>query len=326
MAKRKLDAKTFAQQKRKKRQWITFVRMVRYGVNNFSRNAWLTVAATAVMTITLLIMFMTFVAQSVLGDTVSNLRDNVDMSIYLKTSTKPEDAKKIVDDIRKLPSVTRVGYISSEQARKDFAATNTDNKSALEALNQATNSFPAVIRVNVENINDPAELKRYVDSSKLVQQSLDPNREPSYSGDRKQAIATIGRWIEFAQRFGAVASIIFIAISSLIIFNTIRMAIFNRRDEIQMMKLIGADRNFIRGPFVVEAIVYGFLAAVIATSLGLAILYGIRAPLEAAVPAIGGVVSMVTMYVGFVLLVMIAIGALIGIISSLLATRRYLKI
>lgn len=326
MAKRKLDAKTFAQQKRKRRQWITFVRMVRYGINNFSRNAWLTVAATAVMTITLLIMFMTFVAQSVLGDTVSTLRNNVDMSIYLKNNTKAEDAQKIVEEVKKLPSVTRVSYVSPERARQDFATTNTDNKSALEALNQATNSFPAVVRVNIENINDPSQLQRYVDSSKLVQQNLDPNREPSYSGDRKQAIATIGRWIEFAQRFGAVASIIFIAISSLIIFNTIRMAIFNRRDEIQMMKLIGADRNFIRGPFVVEAIVYGFLAAVIATGVGLAILYAIQAPLAAAVPAIGGVVAMMTMYVGFVLLVMIAIGALIGVISSLFATRRYLKI
>ena len=63
MSKRKLDSKAFAQQRRRRRRLLTFIRMVRYGVNNFSRNAWLTIAATAVMTITLLIIFATFAAR-----------------------------------------------------------------------------------------------------------------------------------------------------------------------------------------------------------------------------------------------------------------------
>lgn len=94
MAKRKLDAKAFSQQKRKRRQWLTFVRMCRYGVNNFSRNAWLTIAATAVMTITLLIIFVTLSARQVLVDTVDQIKDKVDMSIYVKTDTTNEQAKK----------------------------------------------------------------------------------------------------------------------------------------------------------------------------------------------------------------------------------------
>ena len=80
--KRKLDAKAFAQQKRHRRQWVTFIRMCRYGVNNFSRNAWLTVAATAVMTITLFIIFTSVVSRQVLVDTLAVFRDNVTMAIY----------------------------------------------------------------------------------------------------------------------------------------------------------------------------------------------------------------------------------------------------
>ena len=93
-----------------------------------------------------------------------------------------------------------------------------------------------------------------------------------------------------------------------------------------MMKLIGADKNFIRGPFVVEAVVYGFIAAVIATGVGLAILYSARAGVGEWGLNIRPTLDMFTMYIGFVLLGMIALGAIIGMISSFLATRRYLKI
>ena len=326
MAKKKLDSKAFAQKKRARRQWITFVRMVRYGINNFSRNAWLTVAATAVMTITLLIMFVTFAARSILQETVAMTRDKVDMSIYLKTETSDEDGRAIVESVRKLSSVKRADYISAEEARENFASNNVADKSALQAINEATNRFPATVRVNLYDINNTAQLKNFVDSNQTVQKNLNPNQPPSYQGSRKDAISTIAGWTDMAQKVGTVASVIFIAISSLIIFNTIRMAIFNRRDEIQMMKLIGADRNFIRGPFVVEAVVYGFIAALVATAIGLGLLYAIEPRLSAAGVAISSTVNSLTMYVSVVLLVMILAGAVIGVISSLLATRRYLKI
>lgn len=326
MAKRKMDAKAFAQKKRTRRQWLTFLRMCRYGVNNFSRNAWLTVAATAVMTITLLIMFITFSARSVLQDTVVATRDKVDMSIYLKTDASSQDVDTILDGVRKLSTVRAVSFITPEQGRKEFAVKNTKDQAALDALNEATNKFPGTVRVKLIDINDTKQLQQHVESTALIQKNIDPDRGPSYSGDLKDSIKTIARWTDFAQKLGTVISVVFVAISSLIVFNTIRMAIFNRKDEIQMMKLIGADRNFIRGPFVVEAVVYGFIAAVIATGFGLAILHSIKPQLDKAGVAIGGTVDGMTMYIGIVLLVMILAGAIIGVVSSLLATRRYLKI
>jgi cell division transport system permease protein len=92
------------------------------------------------------------------------------------------------------------------------------------------------------------------------------------------------------------------------------------------MKLIGADRSFIRGPFVVEAVVYGFIAAVLATAIGVGTLYAVRDRLLQYEVSINHTIDLVTAYVGLVLLVMILTGALIGVISSLLATRKYLKI
>ena len=326
MARQKLDARAFAQQRRKRRQWLTFIRMCRYGVNNFSRNAWLSIAATAVMTITLLVIFMSFSARNVLLATVDQIRDKVDMSIYLKTDTKPADADKIAGEIKQLSTVRSVRYISPEAARKDFAAQNKTDVATLDALNEATNQFPGTLRVSIVDINNPAELDSYVKTSSTLKEHIDPNRKPSFSGERRSAIQNIARWVGFAERVGIGASILFVAISSLIVFNTIRMAIFNRKEEIKMMKLIGADRSFIRGPCVVEAVFYGFISAVVATALGLLILFTTKDKLLEYQVAVQPTIDLMTVYIPFVLIAMIVIGALIGIISSLFATRRYLKI
>ncbi len=248
------------------------------------------------------------------------------MSIYVKTDTTDDQAKQIQKKIAKLPGVNNVRYVSPEQARVEFANQNKDDEQTLEALNEAVNKFPGTFRVNIENINDPSQLDHFVKTDEFYKKHADPNREPSFSGERRSAIQNIGLAIEFAQSAGLIASLVFIIISSLIIFNTIRMAIFNRKEEIQMMKLIGADRSFIRGPFVVEAIVYGVIAALIATALGVGGLYAIKDALASYQIAIGGIVNDVTVYIGFVLLGMILTGAAIGIVSSLLATRKYLKI
>ena len=326
MSRRKMDAKSFAAQKRNRRKFLTFMRMCRYGVNNFSRNAWLTVAATAVMTITLLIVFATMTARSVLLDTVDQISSQVDMSIYLKNDTTNEEAATIKRDLEGLSNVDSVRYISSAAARQESAENNKADSEFLEAITEATNRLPATMRVSLVDINDVSQLDEFVKNNDNVQDHLDPERPASFAGERRQAIQSIAQWVTLAERAGIIATLIFVTISSLIVFNTIRMAIFNRKEEIQMMKLIGADKSFIRGPFLVEAIMYGFIAAVIATVLGMTALYSLKDQLLEYQVNIQPTMDQATLYVGLILLVMIVIGAAIGIISSLLATRRYLKI
>jgi cell division transport system permease protein len=231
--------------------------MCRYGVNNFTRNAWLTVAATAVMTITLLIVMLTVVAQNVLTDTVTEVGKNIDRSIFLKTGTTKEQAGPIMDDLRKLSNVTEVSFISSEEGRAKAAVDNKTDANVLNAINEAVNKIPATIRIQLKDVNDTSQLVTFVKTNESLKEYIDSTRQPTFMSDRKAATETIAGWTVIAQRIGIGASIVFTAMSILIIFNTIRMAIFNRKDEIEMMKLIGADKNFIRGPFVVEAVVCG---------------------------------------------------------------------
>ena len=323
---KKQSAAKALQQKNNRRRWLTFMRMMRYGVNNITRNAWLTIAASAVMTITLLVIFTAVAARTVLMDTANEIKDRVNMSIYLETDTTDEEARSISTKLEELESVKSVEYISPAVARTQFAEDNKSDADTLSALNEATNAFPGTLRVEVADINDPSELRTVVRDDKLIQEHIHEDRAPSFESDRSTAIGSIGRWVVFAERAGIGMAVLFIAISSLIIFNTIRMAIFNRKDEIQMMKLIGADRSFIRGPFIVEAIFYGLIAAIAATAIGIVGLYASKDGLQSYGIQVETVVNFVGDYAVLTLLGMIVIGAIIGVISSLFATRRYLKI
>ena len=322
----KVDARTFALKKRRRRQWLTFIRMCRYGVNNFSRNAWLTIAATAMMTLTLFVIMMTMMSRNILLDSVSEIRDRVDMSVYVQYDIDEEDVNTLKANLESLDDVKRVTYVTPEVARSNYAEENRDNQRALDALNLADAKFPGTFRVNLADINNTSSLTKFTEENELYQEVKDEDRPPSFAGDKREAIETIGRWVSFAEKMGLLISIVLVTISSLIVFNTIRMAIFNRREEIEMMKLIGADKAFIRGPFIVEAVVYGFIAAIIATGLGILTLYLSGPKLEAYGIIVSNTLNSSIMYIGFVLPIMIVVGAVVGVISSLLATRKYLKI
>jgi cell division transport system permease protein len=248
------------------------------------------------------------------------------MSIYLKTDTTQKVVDEIANEVRGLSSVKEVTIKSPEDARNEFIRDSKDDPDTLDATKEAKNKFFWTVSIKVQDINDTSQLAALVESNELVKENLDPNHAPSFAGTRRDSIQKIASAGDFAQKIGIVASVVFASISMLIIFNTIRMAIFNRREEIQMMKLIGAERSFIRGPFLVEAIVYGFFAAIIATALGVTLLMLAAPSLEGSGLSATGTSEMVTYYAGFVLIGMIILGAIIGVISSLLATRRYLKL
>ena len=326
MSRRKDTARALMQQKRRRRQWLTFVRMCHYGVNNFSRNAWLTVAATLVMTITLLIVFTTFVAQRSLADTAQAINKDIDRSIYLRPDVSEERAQPVLVSLRRLSNVESVRFISTEEAKEQFAKANKDDEAKLNALKEATNSLPATIRITLHDNNDTSQLIDFVNTNSALKPLISATQTPTFMNQRRNGTTRIAEWTQMSQKAGVAASVLFIAISFLIIFNTIRMAIFNRRDEIEMMKLIGADRGFIRGPFLVEAVVYGVIAAVIATTLGIITLFLSGNSLKKWGVALQPTIDMATSYWWLIALVMMALGACIGVISSLVATRRYLKI
>lgn len=325
-SKAKKNTRVLERSKQRRRKTLTFVRMLRYGVNSFSRNAWLTVAATAVMSITLLIVFVTVSARQVLLDTVAGVSQSVDMSIYLKGSVEQETVDELTSRLEKLDNVTGVRYVSSEEARKDQAERYKDKPDTLEAIKEADNEMPATLRVSVEDLNDHESLDKFVSDDELYKENKDDGREPSFDSSRQDVISTIGSWVKMASIGGSIATVVFVAISSLVVFNTIRMAIFNRKGEIHMMKLIGAERSFIRGPFIVEAVMYGVIAAVVASALGYGLMAWMSEPLIGYDIPMNHLLDLLDGHIAVVVLGMIGIGSLIGVASSWVATYKYLKL
>ena len=315
--------------KRFRRKWITWLRMVRYGANNFTRNFWLTTAATAVMTITLLIVFTTMVARVVLNDTVDGIRKRVDIPINLKADISEKEVGEIRQKFAQLPNVSEISYVSLEESKQNFISDGKYTAAQLQTISELPNPpFYPILKLVVKDPTDTAGIAQLVANDQQVKGALNTNPvlTPRFGGDNNKAIETISSWATMADRIGIIAGTLFVAISMLIIFNTIRMAIFSRKDEIEMMKLIGADKNFIRGPFVIEAVMYGFFAAIFATVLGIAAFVFIEPSMSAYGIATTSLRDSLIAFSPLIFIGMVIIGALIGILSSRLAVRRYLKV
>ncbi len=316
-----------------RRTWITLLRIIRYGVSNFSRNAWLTTAATVVMVITLTIVLITFTARMVFNDTIQEIREKIDVSIYLCDKKVPDCTQDVTDDqlkvlrdaIQDVPIVTSIEYVSKDQALEKFIGDSKGNIEQLSAIGalDGLNPLPASLRVHVSDTNRLSEINDVVTREEFKEWQAKP---ASIAGSRKVVLERIASAAEFANIGGLAGSALFVVISILIIFNTIRMAIFNRRDEIEVMKLIGAEKRFIRGPFIVEASLYGVIAALISSMLVYAALVFAGPNIAASGIDVQQTQAFFATWPVVILLAQIGLGIFIGILSSFLAMRRYLKV
>lgn len=307
-------------------RFITLGRIVRTGVVNFVRNLSLAAAAMAVMGVTLTILLFSLVANATFSNTIRQITDKIDVSVYLKDDVTTEQRENLMSQVTKLPNVRKVGYISKDEALAQYKAENANNVDLLQAVNETNNPLPASIQISPINPNRIQTIKDFLD--KPENKKLQAPEGTSYSGDRKAAIDKIAHATSIIREAGVAAVIIFALISVLIIFNTIRMAIFNRRDEIQIMRLLGATTSYIRGPFVVESILYGIISALV-SSLFIDLLFiGSANALQASslgLLDIGYANTFFKEHFLMLLTLQLTIGILIGAASSVVATRRYLK-
>lgn len=308
-----------------KRGLITFGRVVRTGAVNFIRNAWLAIAAMAIMVVTLTIILFSVIVNATFNNTVQQITSKIDISVYLKDSTTPEQSSTLVSDLKKLPNVERVTYLSKEQALAAYEQQNAGNTQLLQAINETDNPLPATIRIKPSDLNHIEDIKNYLEKPSVAALQSDA---PSYSGDRKAAIDKITHATNILSRAATVAVLVFAVISVLIIFNTIQMAIFNRRDELQIMRLLGATTWYIRGPFVVESIIYGVLSAIISILIANMLFVTASSSLQASslgLLDIGYSQVYFEKHYWILLTLQLGLGILIGAASSVIATRRYLK-
>ena len=309
-----------------KPQLITLSRIINTGILNFMRNVTLAVAAMAVMVVTLTIVLFSLITNATFENTIAQITSKISVSVYLQDSTSEVQAKKLVSDLRHQPSVQKVQYLDKAQALRSYISQNKRNQNLVTAASEVGNPIPATIQITPRNLNEIPAIKTYLTTpARLKLQTAD---SPSYNGDRKQAIDNITHATNVLRKIGVVTVAVFAVICALIIFNTIQMAIFNRRDEITIMRLLGANTNYIRGPFVVESIIYGLLSAVFSVLIVNSAFLASSNALQAS--SLGLLdINYSNQYFDahfwWLLLLQIAIGIIIGTVSSVIATRRYLK-
>ena len=300
-------------------------RIIKAGLQNFVRNATLAIAAIAVMVITLTIILFSVIANATFSHTVQQITDKIDISVYLKDSVTADQRDKLLADIRALPNTKSVRYVSKDEALAQYKQQNQNNLDLLLAISQTDNPLPATIVIKPVDPNQIEVLKTYLEQKNIKALQSD---ETSYSGDRKEAIDKISKATKFFREAGIVGVAVFALVSMLIIFNTIRMAIFNRRDELTIMRLLGASSWYIRGPFVVETVIYGIVSGIISVSL-VNILFAVSASAFDAsslgILDINFANNYFSQHFWIILAGQLGIGILIGAASSIIATRRYLK-
>jgi cell division transport system permease protein len=306
------------------RKFITFTRIVHTGVNNFVRNAWLSIAAMAVMIITLTIVLFSLITNAAFSNTIAQITAKIDVSVYLNDGVPQKEVASMLEDLRALPDVQGVTYLNKLQALDAYKKQNAGNTQLLSAINQTDNPIPATIRIKPRDLNRIPEIQHALEQGKYN----DLIDQISYNGDRKAAIDKIAHATNLMKRAGIIAVVIFLVISVLIIFNTIQMAIFNRRDELTIMRLLGASTGYIRGPFVVEAIMYGIISALASVFLIHSLFVASSSALQASSLGLLDINYASTYFNSHfwqLLTLQLALGILIGAASSTVATRRYLK-
>ena len=307
-------------------KFIALERIIKNGTINFGRNIWLALAAIAMMGITLTILLFAVVANATFSHTVSDLTSHIDISVYLKDSITTAQRNKLEGQLYAVGNVKSITYISKAQALKTYEAQNAKNTDLLAAISETANPLPASLDIKPKDPNQLQTIKEFLDKPAIAVLQSDPT---SYSGDRKAAVDKITSATHFFEEAGVAGIAVFVVISMLIIFNTIRMTIFNRRDELVIMRLLGAGPWYIRGPFVVETMLYGAVAA----AISLIVCSGLFAVASKTLQASSlGLLDIsysgryFRQHLWLILFGQIAAGIIIGAVSSIIATRRYLKL
>ena len=308
--------------------FVTLRRLFKYGLQNFFRNAWLSIAATAVMVVAITITLGSVILNVTARNAIKELSKDIKVSIYLQEGITESDRELLRTSLVQNIAVVQVDYITHAVAQdrlKDQQDQGfVDQTLALLGADALPESFDVSVN-NLEKLEEVGNIARQEKFSKIVGQKDDDitlgktrSKETIMRASGAQRIITLG---------SIMAAGLFAAVSILIIFNTIRMAIYTRSEEIKIMKLIGATPSYIRGPFIVEASLYG----VIAGSLGSAITY-------TGVYSLGNRVAdqrefiatydFFTNYSVMALLIggSILAGILVGIISSGLAMEKHLRL
>ncbi len=301
-------------------------RVAKAGFFNFWRSGYVSFASMLVMIITLSVIGGVMFVGAILNITMQELRDKVDINVYFVTSADDTSIQSIKKKIEALPEVAEVKYVSREDALASFKIRHENDQITLQALEElGDNPLGAALNIKAKLPSQYEGIANFLNEENILSQSGEKLIDKITYFENKVAIDKLSRIIDSAQTLGLTISIALVIVSIVITFNTVRLAIYISREEISVMQLVGASKNYIRGPFVVTGVLVGLISAVITLIIFIPICYWLGNTTENFFIGL----NVFKYYMSnFFQISFIVIGSGIGIgaLSSLLAVRKYLKL
>jgi len=284
------------------------------------RNYWLSTATVAIMILVLMGVAGLALFNVMTQAAVANLQNRVDISIYFNTDTPEDKILQIKQELADLNEIKSVDYVSQTQALDSFKARHKDNSVLLQSLNELDqNPLEPSLNIKAHYASQYEAIASYLSQDRF-QGVID---KINYK-QNQEIITRLTHVTDNIQKGGLVISLFLGLIAILVSFNTIRLTMYNRRDEISVMRLVGAGNWFIRGPFLVEGIIYGVASAAVTVLALYPILYFVSPKVTNFLPGVDLLTYFEVNFWEFLLL-LLAVGVALGGVSSLIAIRRYLK-
>lgn len=305
--------------------WINFKRILRTGFVQFWRNGVVSLSAVLVMVITLFVIGTVIFSSAMLKQSLVAIEEKVDINVYFIPSAVEEEVLKIKTSLETLPEVDYVEYVSRDVALENFRERHKGDEKTLEALSELDeNPLGAVLNIKAKEASQYEGVANFLEQNYPTGSGASIVERVNYF-QNKQAIDRLGQIIEAGEKLGAIITVIFIVISILITLNTIRLAMFISKDEINVMKLVGASGNYITGPFLVTGAMYGLVSSI----LTLIIFWPLTFWLGPTTERFFVETNIFDYYVSSffeMFLIIVGSGIFIGAVSSFLAIKRYLRL
>lgn len=246
--------------------WLSTKRVFKSGLQSFVRNGFVSVSSVLVMTITLFIITSFIILAGCLNYSLEQVKNKVDVNVYFVTTASEPEVLIVKKSLEALPEVASIEYISRDQALQNFKDKHQGDQLILQSIDQlGDNPLGATLNIKAKDPSQYAGIAKYLDSiSSGAVSSNESNIIYKFNyAQNKVIIDRLTNIINSANKVGMWFAIIFIFISMVVTFNTIKLTIFMARDEISVMRLVGASNMYVKGPFIVNGLLYGVISSVI---------------------------------------------------------------
>ncbi len=305
--------------------WVNFKRVVRAGFISFWRNGWVSLATIMIMVITLSVLGSLIFGKAVLLTVLDQLQNKVDITVYFKTDASENDIVSLKDSLSNLDEVKSLDYVSREDALSAFEDRHADNTLIIQSLDElGDNPLGASLNIKAKNPSQYESIAKYLENGAGNQASVSSIIDKINYRQNKTVIDRLTGILETSRSIGTGISLVLIFVALLVTFNTIRLAIYTSREEIKIMRLVGASNRYIRSPFMIEGVLYGIISTIVTMSLFYPLTYWLGPMSES---FFGGINVFYYYLANFFQLfaVLLAASVALGTFSSWVAARRYLR-